>query len=71
MGCGEREGGVLVVWGRRVVGGPVLEEHVPSAGSEGPVCSSHEFWWGNFHPGWGGGRVEQEEGAIALLVVAG
>jgi len=64
-------GGVLVVPERGVVGGPVLEEHVPSAGSERPVGSSHELWWGNVHSGWGGGHEEQEEGALGLLVGAG
>jgi len=45
---------VLVVRGRGVVGGPVLEEHVPGAGSKGPVGSSDEFGRGNVRSwGWG------------------
>ena len=38
---------MLVVWGRGRISGPVLEEHVPSAGPEGLVGSSHEFGGGN------------------------
>jgi len=48
-------GGVFVVWGRGVVGDPVLDEHVPSMGPEGLVGFSHEVWWGDVCSGWGGG----------------
>jgi len=37
-------GGVFVVRGREVVGSPVLDEHVPSAGPEGLVGPPHEVW---------------------------
>jgi len=37
-------GGVFVVRGRGIVGDPVLNEHVPSAGPEGLVGLSHEVW---------------------------
>ena len=40
-------GGVFVVRGRGIVGDPVLDEHVPSAGPEGLVGFSHEIWRGN------------------------
>ena len=36
-------GGVLLVRGCRVVGDPVLDEHVPSTGPEGLVGFSHEI----------------------------
>jgi len=61
-------GGVPVVRGCGVAGGPVLEEHVPSAGSEGPVGSAHQLWWGNVRSGWGGGREQEEEDMLGLLV---
>ena len=41
-------GGVLAVIGSGCIGGPVLEEHAPSAGPLGPVGSFHEFGGGNF-----------------------
>ena len=44
-----------MVRGRGVVGAPVLDEHVPSASSEGIVGSPHEIWWGDVRSGWGGG----------------
>ena len=34
-------GGILVVWGCGCILGPVLEEHVPSAGQEGLVGFFH------------------------------
>jgi len=53
-------GGLFVVWGRRIVGDPVLDGHVPSAGPEGLVGFSHEVWGGNFRSGWGGRGVQEE-----------
>jgi len=47
-------GGVFVVQGCWGVDGPVLEEHVPSAGSEGLVGLSHEFLGGMFVLGGSG-----------------
>jgi len=47
--------GVVVVRGCGVVGGPVLEEHGPSAGREGLVGSSPELLGGNVRSGWRGG----------------
>jgi len=51
---GER-GGVFVVRGRGVVGGLVLDAHVPSTGPEDLVGFSQEIWRGNVRSGWGGG----------------
>jgi len=48
-------GGVFVVRGRGVVGSPVLDEHVPSAGPEGQVGLSHEVRWRNVRFEWGRG----------------
>jgi len=48
-------GGVLIVQGRRIVGDPVLDEHVPSASPEGLVGFSHEIRWGDVCPRWGRG----------------
>jgi len=55
-------GGVFVVRGRGVVGSPVLDEHVPSAGPEALVGPLHEVWRRNVRSGWGGERVVQGEG---------
>jgi len=49
--------GVFVVRGCRIVGDPVLDEHVPSAGPEGLVGLSHEVWRGDLSSRWGGGRA--------------
>jgi len=49
------EGRVFVVEGRGGVGSPVLEEHVPRAGSKCLVGSFHEFWGGDIRPGREGG----------------
>jgi len=46
-------GGVLVVRGRGGIGGPVLEEHLPSSRSQRLVGFSHEIRWGNICPMWG------------------
>jgi len=46
-------GGVFVVRGRRIVGDPVLDDHVPSAGPEGLVGFSHKICWGNVRSRWG------------------
>jgi len=40
-------GGVFVVRGGGIVGAPVLDEHVPSAGPQGLVGFSHEIRRGN------------------------
>jgi len=48
-------GGVLVVRGRSIIAVPVLDKHVPGAGSEGQVSPFPEVRWGNVRPGWGGG----------------
>ena len=55
-------GGVFGVRGGGVVGGPVLDEHVASAGPERLVGPRHEVWRRNVRFGWGGGRVGQGEG---------
>jgi len=47
-------GGIFVVRGRRIVGAPILDKHVPSPGPEGLVGLSHEVWWGDVRSGWGG-----------------
>jgi len=60
-GCGEREGGTRSTGGG-VVGGSVLDEHVPTAGPEGLVGPPHEVRRRNVRSGWGGGRVTQGEG---------
>jgi len=49
------EGGVFVKWGRRIVGDPVLDKHVPSSGPEGLVGFPHQVWSGKVRSGWGGG----------------
>jgi len=59
--------GVLVVRGCRVVGDPVLDEHVSSAGSEGLVRLSHEVWWGDFCSWWRGGVKYKREAREAFL----
>ena len=59
--------GVSVVRGCRIVGDPVLDEHVPSAGPEGLVGFSHEVWWGDLCSGRGGGVKYQGEASEALL----
>ena len=48
-------GGVFVVRGWQVISGPVLEEHVPGAGPEGLVGSSHGSGGGNVRSGRRGG----------------
>jgi len=48
-------GGVFVVLGRRVVGDPVLDDHVPSAGLESLLGFYHEIWRGSVRSGRGGG----------------
>ena len=40
-------GGVPVVRGSRIVGVPVLGEHVPNTGPKGSVGFCHEVWWGD------------------------
>jgi len=60
-------GGVFVVWGRGIVCDPVLDEHVPSAGSEGLVGFSHEVRWGNISSGWGGGVKYKRKAREAAL----
>jgi len=47
-------GGFLVVWRGGDIGGPVLEEQIPSAGPEGLVGSLHGLGGGNLRPGWRG-----------------
>jgi len=50
------EGGrIFVVRERGVIGGPVLDNQVPSAGPEGLVGFSDEIWPGNVPSRWGGG----------------
>jgi len=50
------EGGeVFVIRRCGGIGGPVLEEHVPSPGTQRLVGSSHEVRWGDVSPGWGRG----------------
>jgi len=44
-------GGIFVVRGRGVVGGPVLDEHVPTAGPESLIGFSHEIWRVNVRSG--------------------
>ena len=41
-------GGIVVVWGSGLVGGPVLEEHVPSVVLKGLVGFSHKLGGGGF-----------------------
>jgi len=48
--------GVVVVRGRGVFIGPVLEEHEPSSGLKCQVGLSHEVWRGNIGA-WGGESV--------------
>ena len=64
-------GGVFVIWGRGVVGGPVLEEHFPNAGSEGPVGSSQELWWGNVRSRRGLGVKNKRKARSAFLLRQG
>ena len=47
----------LILWGSGCIGGPVMEEHVPIAGPERLVCSSHELRGGQVVLG-GGGHVK-------------
>jgi len=60
-------GGVFVVRGRGIVGDPVLDEHVSSAGPEGLVGVSHEVWRGDFCSGWGGGVEYKRKACEAFL----
>ena len=46
-GVGGEGGGVVVVRGRGVFIGPVLEEHESGSGPKRPVGLSHEVWGGN------------------------
>ena len=54
--------GVLVVRGCGGIGGPIMEEHAPSAGLKGLVGVSHEFWGGMSVPGGGGRRAARVRG---------
>ena len=60
-------GGLLVVRGCRVIGDPVLGEHVLSRGAKGLVGSLYESCRGNVRPGWGGGVLDQKEVGEAPL----
>jgi len=61
-GVGGEGRGVLVVGRSGVFFGPVLEEHVPSSGSQRLVGLSHEVRRGDVCPWWGEG-VEDERKA--------
>ena len=52
------------------IGGPVLEKHVPSSGSQRPVGPSHEARWGNIYR-TGGGVQDKQEVCAALLLGQG
>jgi len=59
--------GVFLVWGPRIIGDPVLDEHVPSTGSEGLVGFSLEVGRGISVPGGGGGVEHQWEACETSL----
>jgi len=62
------EGGeVFIVRGCRGISGPLLEEHVPRAGSKGLVGLSNEFRGGNVCSGWWGGLQDKREACEASL----
>jgi len=59
--------GIVVVWGSGCIGGPVLEEHVPSTVSKGLAGFSHELGEGNFCSRWREGVEDQGEECEAFL----
>jgi len=62
------EGGeVFVVRGRGGLGGPILEEHVPSSGSARLVGSAHEIRGGNICAGRVRGMQDEREASEAFL----
>ena len=58
---------MLVVRGCGGVGGPVLEENVPSAGPEGLVGFVHELGKGNVGSGSSQGVQDEKEACEAFL----
>ena len=66
-GVGGVGGRVIVIQRPGVFFGPVLEEHVPSPGSQRLVGLSHEIWRGDVRLRWGEGVHDERKMCEAFL----